>query len=43
MKERLPSQGAIPSGMSPPEFVRFIASESAKWARVVKASGANVD
>ena len=43
MKERLLAQGAIPSGMSPAEFVRFIAAESAKWARVVKASGAKVD
>ena len=25
------------------EFVRFIAAETAKWARVVKASGAKVD
>ena len=43
MKDRLLSQGATPSGMTPPEFVRFIAAESAKWARVVKASGAKVD
>ena len=43
MKERLLSQGAIPSGMTPPEFVRFIAAESTKWAKVVKASGAKVD
>ncbi len=43
MKERLLAQGAIPSGMSPADFVRFIAAESAKWARVVKASGAKVD
>ena len=43
MKERLLSQGAIPSGMTPAEFVRFIAAESAKWAKVVKVSGAKVD
>ena len=43
MKERLLSQGAIPSGMTPADFVRFIAAESAKWARVVKVSGAKVD
>jgi tripartite-type tricarboxylate transporter receptor subunit TctC len=43
MKERLQSQGAIPSGMSPQEFVRFIDAETKKWARVVKASGAKVD
>ncbi|MDP1901678.1 MAG: tripartite tricarboxylate transporter substrate binding protein [Rubrivivax sp.] len=43
MKERLQAQGAIPSGMSPPEFVRFIDAETKKWAQVVKASGAKVD
>ena len=43
IKERLLSQGAIPSGMTPAAFTRFIAAESAKWARVVKASGAKVD
>ena len=43
MKERLLSQGAIPSGMTPADFVRFIAAESTKWAKVVKASGAKVD
>lgn len=43
MKERLLSQGAIPSGMTPAEFVRFIGAETAKWAKVVKASGAKVD
>jgi len=43
MKERLLAQGAIPSGMAPAEFVQFIAAETAKWARVVKASGAKID
>ena len=43
MKERLLSQGAIPSGMTSAEFVRFIGAETAKWAKVVKASGAKVD
>lgn len=43
MKERLQSQGAIPSGMSPQEYLRFIDAETKKWARVVKASGAKVD
>jgi tripartite-type tricarboxylate transporter receptor subunit TctC len=43
MKERLLAQGAIPSGNTPAEFTRFIAAEAAKWARVVKASGAKVD
>ena len=43
MKERLSAQGAIPSGISSAEFVRFIDTETKKWARVVKASGAKVD
>ncbi|MBS0441090.1 MAG: tripartite tricarboxylate transporter substrate binding protein [Proteobacteria bacterium] len=43
LKERLQAQGAIPSGMSPADFAKFIAAETKKWAAVVKASGATVD
>jgi tripartite-type tricarboxylate transporter receptor subunit TctC len=43
LKERLVAQGAIPGGISPTEFGRFIAAETKKWAAVVKASGAKVD
>jgi len=43
IKDRLLSQGAIPSGNSPAEFAKLIAAETAKWAQVVKASGAKVD
>ena len=43
MKERLLAQGAIPSGMTAAEFVRFIDAETRKWAKVVKASGAKID
>ncbi|WP_342131310.1 Bug family tripartite tricarboxylate transporter substrate binding protein [Hydrogenophaga sp. OTU3427] len=43
VKERLLSQGAIPSGNTPQEFARLIDSEITKWAAVVKASGARVD
>jgi tripartite-type tricarboxylate transporter receptor subunit TctC len=43
IKERLLSQGAIPSGITPAAFSTFIAAETKKWAQVVKASGAKVD
>jgi len=43
IKERLLSQGAIPSGNTPQEFARLIDAEIQKWAGVVKASGAKVD
>jgi tripartite-type tricarboxylate transporter receptor subunit TctC len=43
VKERLVSQGAIPGGITPAEFARFIDAETKKWAQVVKVSGAKVD
>jgi tripartite-type tricarboxylate transporter receptor subunit TctC len=43
IKEKLLSQGAIPSGNAPAEFARHIDAEHRKWAPVVKASGAKVD
>ncbi len=43
VKERLLSQGAIPGGQPPADFVKFIAAETKKWAQVVKVSGAKVD
>jgi len=43
LKERLQAQGAIPSGNSSAEFAALISRETAKWAAVVKASGAQVD
>jgi tripartite-type tricarboxylate transporter receptor subunit TctC len=43
LKERLLSQGAIPSGITSAEFARYIDAETRKWAGVVKASGAKVD
>jgi tripartite-type tricarboxylate transporter receptor subunit TctC len=42
-KEKLAAQGAIAAGGPPDAFVKHIADESAKWAKVVKASGAHVD
>ena len=43
IRERLQSQGAIPGGMPPADFVSFIEAETRKWAQVVKSSGAKVD
>ena len=43
LKERLQSQGAIPSGMTSAEFAKHIDAETKKWAAVVKSSGAKVD
>jgi len=43
LKERLLSQGAIPSGMPSAEFAALINAETKKWAQVVKVSGAKVD
>jgi tripartite-type tricarboxylate transporter receptor subunit TctC len=43
LKERLQSQGAAPGGITSAEFARHIATETAKWAQVVKAAGAKVD
>jgi tripartite-type tricarboxylate transporter receptor subunit TctC len=43
MIERLSTQGAQPVGNTPEEFTEFLRVEIAKWARVVKASGARVD
>ncbi|RQP24447.1 Bug family tripartite tricarboxylate transporter substrate binding protein [Piscinibacter terrae] len=43
LKDRLMSQGAIPSGMAPAQFASFIAAETRKWEKVVKVSGAKVD
>lgn len=43
VREKLQAQGAIPSGNTPQEFARLIDAEHAKWAQVVKISGAKVD
>lgn len=40
---RFDQQGVVPRGTTPEEFAAFIRSELAKWAKVVKASGARVD
>ena len=43
VRARLASIGLDPTTMSPEQFATFIRQEIAKWAPVVKASGATVD
>jgi tripartite-type tricarboxylate transporter receptor subunit TctC len=43
MKKRLAEQGAEPVGNTPEEFGRLLREEVARWAEVVKVSGARTD
>ncbi len=43
VREKLLNLGADPVGSSPEEFSAFVKAEAAKYARLVKASGARVD
>ena len=43
VKGKLAEIGAVASPMTPEDFVKFIDGERAKWADVVKASGAKMD
>ncbi|MEP6657533.1 MAG: tripartite tricarboxylate transporter substrate binding protein [Betaproteobacteria bacterium] len=43
MRERMIAQGAEPAPGTPEQFASFITQELAKYARIVKASGAKVD
>jgi tripartite-type tricarboxylate transporter receptor subunit TctC len=40
VRERLKSEGSDPVASTPAEFARFIREEIAKWAKVIKLSGA---
>lgn len=43
IKERLASLGAEPLPLSPDDFGRYVRADIAKWAKVVRESGAKVD
>jgi tripartite-type tricarboxylate transporter receptor subunit TctC len=43
LRERLTNDGAEPIGSTPEEFTALIRTELARWARVIKISGAKVD
>ncbi len=43
VEEALAKQGAEPAASTPEQFSAFIKSELAKWAKVVKDSGAKAD
>ena len=43
LREQLAAQGADATGGTPAEFAKIIRADFAKWARVVKESGAKVD
>jgi tripartite-type tricarboxylate transporter receptor subunit TctC len=40
VKKKLLEQGAEPAGETPAQFAAFIASETVKWGKIVKQSGA---
>jgi tripartite-type tricarboxylate transporter receptor subunit TctC len=43
VKENWLKQGAVPIGMTPEEFGRFIRDDIAKWGKLVKATGMKVN
>jgi len=43
MNEHLAALGGVPMPMSPIEFEKLIADETAKWAEVIKLAGAKID
>ncbi|WP_412556593.1 Bug family tripartite tricarboxylate transporter substrate binding protein [Xylophilus sp. GOD-11R] len=43
LKKKIMEQGGQPVGETPEQFAAFIRTETTKWAKVVKESGASVD
>jgi tripartite-type tricarboxylate transporter receptor subunit TctC len=43
LREKFIQQGADPIGSTPEEFGQYMKDETAKWAKIVKASGAKAD
>jgi len=43
IREKMLALGAEPAGSTPAQFAAYIRSESAKYARIIKASGAKAD
>ena len=43
VKDNWGKQGAVPMGMTPEQFDRFLREDIAKWAAVIKATGMKVD
>ena len=43
IRKRFAEVGAEPVGSTPQQFATFMGAETAKWAKVIKASGARVD
>ena len=43
LREKLIQQGADPVGNTPDEFAAYIRAETARWARIVKLSGARAE
>jgi len=43
VRDEWAKQGAAPMVMSPEEFAKYTSDDIAKWARIVKISGAKAD